>query len=113
MVSAAALSTVGLITHNLAEFPPRILLRPETLGPVAVTALLLLAWPRLPSRRLLLLLSTWAALHLFVGGPSVFPIPWLPFEPEQTVGHYAAHAVYVAAQLPLLWLPVRQAVAGR
>ncbi|MGH2490866.1 MAG: hypothetical protein ACRDF9_05100 [Candidatus Limnocylindria bacterium] len=32
---------------------------------------------------------------------TVLPLPFLPFAPEQTVSHYVAHVIYIAAGLPL------------
>jgi hypothetical protein len=44
-----------------------------------------------------------------VGGAiiSVLPLPFLPFEPEQSVSHYLAHVVLGLAQLPLILMPAR------
>jgi hypothetical protein len=48
-------------------------------------------------------------LHLVGGGIiSVLPLPFLPFYPEQRLAHYAAHALYAIAQLPLIVLLIGQ-----
>lgn len=107
VVGAVAASLGGLLVHNLAEFPPSILLGPETLVPVAVTIFLGLAMLRRPGRLTFVATAVWAGLVVVVGGGSVLPLSILPFVPEQTVGHYLAHVVYALSQVPLLW------VAGR
>lgn len=33
---------------------------------------------------------------------TVLPLGFLPFEPEQTLGHYLVHTIYAVAQIPLL-----------
>lgn len=104
LLLAAALSTLGLVIHNVEEFGASILLRPETVGPVAVTAILAVALVRRPGRSAVTLLGVWGLMHLLLGGPSVLPLPFMPFVPEQTWSHYAAHAVYIATQIPLLAL---------
>lgn len=107
MVGAAVLSVAGLIAHNLAEFSVLIVVRPETLVPLAATAVLVGFWWRRPRRGALLLLSVWAGLQLGLGVAAALPLSVLPFVPEQTIGHYTAHVVYAAAQVPLLWLGLR------
>lgn len=49
------------------------------------------------------LLLIWAMLHI-VGGAvlSILPLPILPFQPEQSLRHYAFHILYGLIQLPLL-----------
>ncbi len=49
-------------------------------------------------------LGFWTGLNLVGGALTVLPLPLLPFVPEQTVEHYAAHAIYAIAQVPLLGL---------
>lgn len=107
VVAAVGASIAGLIVHNLAEFPPAILVAPETLVPVVITLLLGVGMLRRPGRGVYLATTAWAAIVLVVGGGSVLPLGVWPFVPEQTAGHYAAHVVYAVGQLPLLWLAVR------
>lgn len=107
LLLALAVSAAGHVVHNLAEFPPAVLLGPETLLPLAVTVALGAAlWLR-PGRPTYALTGAWALLVLVVGGGSVVPVGVLPFVPEQSASHYAAHLAYALAQVPLLW------VAGR
>lgn len=112
-LGAAALSAGGHVVHNLAEFPPAVLLGPETLVPVGITALLAWAMVRRPRRGVFLAAAVWAAVVVVVGGTTVLPLPVWPFDPPQTLGHYAAHLVYAAAQLPLLWVGWRGYLTGR
>lgn len=34
----------------------------------------------------------------------MLPLPFLPFDPEQSVQHYLMHVVYAVGQMPLLVL---------
>lgn len=77
--------------------------------PLAVSALLGALLVRRPSRPVLLATVAWALLVVVGGGGSVLPLSVLPFVPEQSVSHYAAHVVYAALQLPLLWVAGRAA----
>lgn len=106
VVAAIGASLAGLLVHNLAEFPPAILVAPETLVPVAITLLVGVGMLRWPGRLVFLAAASWAVVSLVVGGGSVLPLAVWPFVPDQSVGHYAAHVVYAAGQLPLLWLAV-------
>lgn len=107
VVIAIAASLGGLIVHNLADFPPSILLAPETIVPVVITVVLGLAMVRWSSSTVFFIAGTWAVIVIVVGGASVLPLSIWPFEPAQTLSHYGVHVVYAAAQLPLLWVAVR------
>lgn len=76
----------------------------EILFPLVVTVLLGVAWYRAPGRMIYAAMAGWAAIVIVFGGGSVIPFGFLPFVPEQSVAHYAAHAVYAVTQLPLLWV---------
>ena len=113
LAAATALAWLGFFIHNIADLPGQSLLSPETGLPTLVYLVLCLAWWRFPRQRLTLwLLFGWGLLNLIGGGLSVFPFPFLPFAPEQSVRHYLFHVVYGAAQLPLIavtgaWLGLR------
>ena len=100
-----ALSWLGEYVHNLFELPQLTLLSPENSIPALISLVLFLAWWLMPYRRAAaVLLLAWAILHLAGGAIlSVLPLPFLPFYPEQNLQHYAAHAVYGLAQLPLIF----------
>ncbi len=105
---AAAVSWFGLLVHNVADLPDQVPWSPES----AVPALVLIAFiiVRRFRRRLgSVLLIVWAALHL-VGGAvlSVLPVQLWPFDPEQSVRHYAFHILYGLTQLPLLLVALRE-----
>jgi multisubunit Na+/H+ antiporter MnhB subunit len=73
----------------------------QSVIPVAVTVLL---WLRAthPTRSYLGWTLAWTVLVIVGGGGSVFPLAFLPFVPDQTTSHYAAHLAYAVLQLPLL-----------
>jgi hypothetical protein len=104
------ISGLGHVVHNLEEFGFTMLALGQTVIPAAVTGLLFRAAVR-PTRAYLVALGVWGLIVLVAGGGSVFPLPFLPFEPAQTVSHYLAHAVYAALQVPLLivvWRALRR-----
>lgn len=100
---ALGLSGLGHLIHNAEEFGLGLLFLAQSVVPLAITAAFLRT-ARRPTRRSLDLLGIWGLIVVVVGGGSVFPWPFLPFVPAQTVGHYAAHLVYALLQLPLLVL---------
>ena len=96
----------GFILHNVADLPGQTLVSPESLYPTIVTVALLVLW-LVPATRTAATwaLLAWSALHLVGGGIlSVLPIGLFPFDPEQSVRHYAFHGVYAATQVPLAWV---------
>lgn len=105
MAAALAVSWGSMLVHNLYELPlgPLDL---ENAGPLAVAAGLGLAYAARPcSWSIGVAALGWGALNLGVGGVlTVLPLPILPFAPEQSVSHYAAHAVYTIGQAPLVVL---------
>jgi hypothetical protein len=103
LLAALGLSWLGLAIHNVAELGAPILLRPETLGPTAVYLLLAAGWPSPVRHGASRMLLAWAWLNL-IGGAllSVLPIPLWPFQPDQTLAHYAVHLLYAGLQVPLI-----------
>jgi hypothetical protein len=92
----------GFILHNVADLPGQTLVSPESLYPTIVTVALLVLW-LVPATRTAATwaLLAWSVLHLVGGGIlSVLPIGLFPFDPEQSVRHYAFHGVYAATQVP-------------
>ena len=104
------LSWLGMMIHNAIELPQLTLLSPEVGIPTLIYVVLALGGWLLPYKRMwATTLFVWGLLHLLGGGIlSVIPFPFLPFYPEQSLRHYFAHVVYSVAQLPLLWLLLRQ-----
>lgn len=103
VVAATALAWTGFLVHNLADLPGQSILSPESLFPTLVWMLALALWI-VPATRTAgaCMLLTWAVINLVGGAISVLPLPVLPFEPEQTLAHYAFHGLYAATQLPLI-----------
>lgn len=110
MLLFTLLSWLGEYVHNLFELPHLTILSPENSIPALISLALFTVWWRAPARQAAgLLLLIWGLLHLVGGGIiSVIPFGFLPFYPDQTLDHYAAHAVYGVAQLPLIVLLIRQ-----
>jgi hypothetical protein len=108
-VLASAIAAAGMVAHNVLEFGPAFLLDPETLIPLAIFGLFaLLACARPANAVVHVALLAWALLNLVGGGIlSVLPLGLFPFAPEQSLGHYGAHVIYGAAQLPLAVVAAR------
>lgn len=102
----ALVSWSGMIIHNRIELPELALFRPEYLIPTAISIVLLSGWYAQETFRRLYgwLLFLWTATHFVIGAVlSVAPLSIWPFIPEQSIPHYAAHALYGFAQIPLIW----------
>lgn len=104
VAAAIGASILGLLVHNLEEFPLSILFAWETLFPLGIAVILGIVMIHRPGRVVYLAAGAWAGLVIVVGGGSVLPLGIWPFVPAQTVSHYAAHVVYAVAQFPLLWI---------
>ena len=108
--SAVVVSWLGEVVHNAIELPQLTVLSAENSLPGLLSLVLFLGWWLFPTKRAFAIcLLAWALLHLTVGGIlTVLPLPILPFYPEQTSGHYAAHLVYSLAQIPIILLMIRE-----
>ncbi len=108
VAALTALAWFGMFLHDWISLPELNFMAPEILVPTVVAVALFGAWWAWPGRLSSGLLFSWTLLNLAVGGIlSVLPLPFWPFVPEQTVRHYAAHVLYVACQLPLLYVLIR------
>jgi hypothetical protein len=68
-----------------------------------VCLLLVVGWLSLGRRVTAWLLLGWGWRHAIGGGLlSVLPLPLWPYQPEQSLRHYAVHALYALLQVPLL-----------
>ena len=108
VAACSAVAVGGMLAHNLLELGPAFLLSPETLIPIAIYALLVVFAFRAGSGiGVRVALVAWVLLNLVGGGVlSVLPLAILPFVPEQSGGHYAAHVAYAVAQVPLLLIAI-------
>jgi hypothetical protein len=94
------LAWAGLWCHELARVPSVFGFTSDGSLPMLGVALVLVMWRRRPAA--VLRAFGWV---LFAGAIlTVLPLPILPFAPEQTVEHYAAHVIFALAQVPLLRL---------
>jgi hypothetical protein len=109
VVLASVIAAAGMMAHNVFEFGPAFLHDPQTLIPLAIFGLFaLLAWVRPANAVVHVALLAWALLNLVGGGIlSVLPLGLFPFQPEQSLGHYGAHVIYGAAQVPLVVVAAR------
>jgi len=112
MAAALTLSAASMLAHNLYELP----LSPvdlENAGPIAFAVFLGVMYAVRPGSKVVAAATlVWGVLNLVIGGiVSVLPLSILPFVPEQSVTHYAAHVVYTLGQVPLVLLSYR-AVRG-
>jgi hypothetical protein len=110
MCATLAISWGSMLAHNLYELPlgPLDL---ENTGPLLVAVGLGAAYTARPgSFPVASMAFAWGVLNLVVGGiVTVLPLPFLPFAPEQSLSHYAAHVVYTLGQVPLVVVSYRAA----
>ena len=81
----------------------------ENSGPIAFAAILGIAYAVWPTSKVVAAAALgWGVLTLVIGGiVTVLPLSILPFVPEQSLTHYAAHVVYAIGQVPLVLLSYR------
>jgi hypothetical protein len=65
-------------------------------------------WSRSRGARAAWALAIYSAMNLAGAVVTVLPLGFLPFVPDQSVAHYAAHVIYGVCQLPLLTLAIRE-----
>lgn len=103
LVIGTVVSCFGLWVHELYRVPALLGFTPDgSIFMFAIGGGLAYWWHRSRSRGAAASLAVYAAISLVGGFLTALPLDWLPFKPEQTVGHYAVHFVYAICQLPLL-----------
>lgn len=117
VTGAVTVAWAGFFIHNVADLPGQTLLSPESLIPTLIWIALLTVW-LIPATRPAGAwgLLAWAVINAVGGALSVLPLPFLPFQPEQTPEHYGFHLLYLATQLPLIVLTavwIRRHARGR
>jgi hypothetical protein len=109
VAAEVVLACLGLMIHNVVEFPHLSLMRPEYAVPILTWLVLYFGWVMLSGHRLPTeLLFGWGVLSLAGAVITVLPLPILPFHPEQSLRHYGVHVIYAATQLPILRLMRRR-----
>jgi hypothetical protein len=107
VVVATAVSWLGLWAHELHRVPRLLGFTPDgDLFMLPIAAGLAFWWSRSRGVSAAWALAIYAAVNLAGAVVTVLPLGLLPFVPEQSVAHYAAHLIYAACQLPLLALAV-------
>jgi hypothetical protein len=107
MVPALVLSAMGAWLHNMLEGIPALSI--ETASALIPTLVLVIWWWKGEGGETLWWITlVWVlGLNAIVGALlSVLPLPVWPFLPEQSLGHYLAHGIFVVTQIPalvLLW----------
>lgn len=108
VLGALAFGFVGLIYHNLREFPVSVLWRGDTLMLLGITVALAWWWTRSRSRGAATALLGWGLLHvigggLIVGGGLVTLVRDLAGAAAvYDLDHHTSHWIYGATYLPLV-----------
>jgi hypothetical protein len=107
VVVATAVSWLGLWAHELHRVPRLLGFTPDgDLFMLPIAAGLAFWWSRSRGASAAWALAIYAAVNLAGAVVTVLPLGLLPFVPEQSVAHYAAHVIYAVCQLPLLTLAI-------
>jgi hypothetical protein len=107
VVIATALSWLGLWAHELYRVPRLLGFTPDGdpfMLPIA--AGFAFWWSRSRGASATLALAIYATVNLAGVVVTILPLGWLPFIPDQTAAHYAAHVIYAVCQLPLLTIAI-------
>ena len=118
MAVAVGVSAIGMAFHTVREFGYSGLISPGTgmIPVVSIQGILFLAWWLRPTARFVLgrALAVTGVFQLLGGAIiSVLPLPFLPFQPEQSMGHYLSHLFLGITQVPLIVIPLRSSPSSR
>ncbi len=105
VVVATAVSWLGLWAHELHRVPRLLGFTPDgDLFMLPIATGLAIWWSRSRGAPAAWALVIYATVNLAGAMVTVLPLGWLPFVPDQSLAHYAAHVIYAVCQLPLLTL---------
>lgn len=102
VVVGAIIGWIGLFIHNVADLPGQTILSAESLIPLLISCALVVLWFTPLRRGAAWTLLAWGVLNLAGAVVTVLPLEVLPFEPDQSITHYAFHLVYGLTQLPVI-----------
>jgi hypothetical protein len=118
LVVALAVALIGCAIHDVVELGTPAVSNTGALLAVGGSGVLCARSLRHPVRAFGVDLVIAAAGTFLIGGAiaSVLPLPFWPWEPEQSAAHYAVHALWAVAMVPLLVVGFRvraDTVSGR
>ncbi|MDQ6876738.1 MAG: hypothetical protein M3082_03370 [Candidatus Dormibacteraeota bacterium] len=109
VIVATAVSWLGLWVHELHRVPRLLGFTPDgDLFMLPIATGLAFWWSRSRGTPAARAVAIYATVNLVGAVVTILPMGWLPFVPDQTVAHYAAHVIYAVCQLPLLTLAILQ-----
>lgn len=102
MTAVVLVAWAVMVVHNMADLPIALTSR-ENVLPGLVWLLLLALWAAMRAPRWATqLLLVWGVINVIGAVVTVLPLAVLPFEPAQSVRHYAFHVLYATMQWPFL-----------
>lgn len=114
MIRLLAIAWIGGWVHGIHFSPATLGAGSGVIPWLLLTIVLYLYWRRSAgSTSSLIALFLYGLVTLTGAIVTVLPLSILPFAPEQSVTHYAIHAVYAACQLPLIVWVLRSLNARR
>lgn len=104
-IVVSVISLIGMAIHQIFEFPDDFRMN-VTLIVIMSIILGLIVYQVRKSGKGYFILLLFGLIHLIGGGLTVFPLGFLPFVPDQSIGHYISHLIYALTQIPLIYLSI-------